>query len=169
MLDLSAGQNTTFFIARPPPTEAAKEEAKALEASTSAPAAAAPPTSVAPPTEETSSGSPSSAAFKPSIELSGFGFAFGAPPTTSTESPVATGSPGVSEEERKKNAAGISRTVQAVWEELPRFPPVEDLQDECLICGKIENEEKGDSLECEKVSLSPHSGVLSLCTISADT
>ncbi|GAA5955189.1 hypothetical protein JCM3765_003239 [Sporobolomyces pararoseus] len=163
MLDLSAGQNTTFFIARPPPTEAAKEEAKTLEASTSA-SAAAPPTSVAPTTEETSESS-SSAAFKPSIDLSGFGFAFGAPPTASTESPVATGSPGISEEERKKNAAGISRTVQAVWEELPRFPPVEDVQDECLICGKIENEEKGDSLECEKCEGAYHLGCLNLTEV----
>jgi hypothetical protein len=164
MLDISAGQHTTYFIARPPPTEAAQEEAKNLESvplpSSSTPAAPPPLSAIA--TEETPSDSPTSPAFKPSIDLSGFGFAFGAPPSASAPEGVPTDSnskvatpPEVSIEERKKNAIGISRTVQAAWEELPRYPAVYDARDECLICDRVENESKGDSLECEKVRRPP--------------
>jgi len=155
MVDIAAGQNTTFFIARPPPTEAAKEEAKKLESvatSTSEPAPA--PASAA---GEAAADSPSSSAFKPSIDLSGFGFAFGAPPASASTVSQTTveekaASPGISDEQRKKNAVGISRTIQSAWEELPRFPPIDDVEEECVICKKVENEGKGDSLECEKVS-----------------
>lgn len=160
MIDIAAGQNTTFFIARPPPTEAAKDEAKKLE-SVPEPTIAA-PAPVAP-VEDAPVDSPSTG-FKPSIDLSGFGFAFGGPPPAANSASPApanstptsnskAASPGISEEQRKKNAVGISRTVQSVWEELPRFPEVEDPQDECVVCNRIENESKGDSLECEKVRL----------------
>lgn len=159
MIDIAAGQSTTFFIARPPATEAAKEEAKELEvvapASFAAPAAPepAPEPAPAPAADE------STPTFKPSIDLSGFGFAFGAPPaaaasngsTAPTTNNSKAASPGISEEERKKNAVGISRTIQAAWEELPRYPAVTDVRDECVVCGKLESDDKGDSLECEKV------------------
>jgi len=151
MLDIAAGQNTTFFIARPPPTEKAKAEAKQLE-NVPAPVAAAP---ALPLMDDTPADSPGASAFKPSIDLSGFGFAFGAPSTGASDSkPASSGdATPVNEAERKKNADGISRTQQGAWEELPRWPTVYDAQDECNICSKIENEAKGDSLECEKVSL----------------
>lgn len=151
MLDIAAGQNTTFFIARPPPTEKAKAEAKQLE-NVPAPVAAAP---ALPLKDDTPADSPGASAFKPSIDLSGFGFAFGAPSTGASDSkPASSGdATPVNEAERKKNADGISRTQQGAWEELPRWPTLYDAQDECNICSKVENEAKGDSLECEKVSL----------------
>ncbi|GAA5896848.1 uncharacterized protein JCM6883_007026 [Sporobolomyces salmoneus] len=168
MLDIAAGQSTTFFIARPPPTEAAKEEARNLETTESVPTPAVPSSA---PVEETPVDSPSSGAFKPSIDLSGFGFAFGAPPTTSIDSPAATSSnskaasPGISEEERKQNALGISRTTQDAWEQLQRFPEIEESQEECVICGRIENAEKGESLECEKCEGAFHLGCVGLTEV----
>ncbi|GAA6059089.1 hypothetical protein JCM10212_002060 [Sporobolomyces blumeae] len=182
MLDIAAGQNTTFFVARPPPTEAAKEEAKALESVPMPPtaAAAAAPTPAPAESAPADAAPAASSAYKPSIDLSGFGFAFGAPPPPSTtdspgpDSKAASprgggggGTPGAAassstEDERKRNAVGISRTVQAAWEELPRYPAVkpEEYDDRCKVCKKIENESKGDSLECEKCEAAYHLGCL---------
>ncbi|GAA6007099.1 hypothetical protein JCM11491_001509 [Sporobolomyces phaffii] len=165
MLDIAAGQSTTYFIARPPPTDAAKEEAKTLE---DVPTSAPVPTPAAAPADATPE---SAGAFKPSVDLSGFGFAFGAPPTpaaagTPTEgTPKPESSAGASIEERKKNAVEISRTVQDAWEDLPRFPPVYDARDECLICDRVENESQGDSLECEKCEGAYHLGCLGLTDV----
>jgi len=150
MLDIAAGQNTTFFIARPPPTEKAKAEAKQLENVPAPVSAPAPPLAK----DDTPADSHGASAFKPSIDLSGFGFAFGAPSPATDSKPASSGNATpINEEERKKNADGISRTQQGAWEELPRWPTLYDAQDECIICSRVENEEKGDSLECEKVSL----------------
>ncbi|GAA5942352.1 uncharacterized protein JCM15063_002979 [Sporobolomyces koalae] len=162
LLDIAAGQNTTFFIARPPPTEAAKEESKKLE-SVPAPidsSVASDATELAPVATESSG----STAFKPSIDLSGFGFAFGAP-SPAAGSPAPVDAPVTSAQERKKNAIVMSRTVQAAWEELPRYPLLDNVRDECNVCGRIENEPMGDSLECEMCEGAYHLGCLNLTGI----
>lgn len=152
MLDIAAGQASTFFIARPPSTQAAKDEAKTLiEAPTPPPAAAdaAPESAPAP-------AAPGVPAVQPSYDISGFGFSFGPPaaaaaaaaPAPSSAAPTASSS----ETSTKRRALGISRTRQEAWEELARFPPVLDATDNCQVCGGFEADEvKGDILECEKV------------------
>lgn len=146
MLDIAAGQSTTFFIARPPPTQAAKDEAKAIiDAPTPPPAAPAPAAEPAPATEAAPA-----PAIKPTFDISGFGFSFGSsasPLPSKPPSPAPTDSAA-----GKKRAAGISRTQQGAWEELARWPMVLETTDNCRVCGGYEADEvKGEILECEKV------------------
>ena len=157
MLDLAAGQNSTFFIARPPPTQAAKEEAKSI-------VEAAPPAAAAAASEAESSAAAAAAtaapAVKPSYDISGFGFNFGpSAPASAAASATATATPEATtpEADKKKDAAaGISRTDNAAWEELQRWPPL--FEDEaCKVCGSAESGgAKGEILECEKVSRRLH-------------
>lgn len=155
MLDIAAGQSTTFFIARPPPTQAAKDEAKTLiEAPTPPPPAAAATSSSA----AAASPTPAAAApaLKPTFDISGFGFSFGAAASPGPSKP-ASPAPASDSADGKKRAAGISRTQQDAWEELQRWPMVLDTTDNCKVCGGYEADEvKGEILECEKVRL-PHS------------
>ncbi|GAA5958640.1 hypothetical protein JCM21900_004661 [Sporobolomyces salmonicolor] len=152
MLDIAAGQNSTFFIARPPPTQAAKDEAKSIE---TAPAVAAlSPTDAAP--SSTAADAAPATGFKPSIDLSGFGFSFGPPVASKPASPA----PVPVIVDAKKRASGISRTHPGAWEELHRFPVVLETFDECRKCGLLENPAKGESLECEKCEAAYHAGCL---------
>ena len=149
MLDLAAGQNSTFFIARPPPTQAAKEEAKSFVEAAPPPAATA--------TESAAAETPAAPAVKPSYDISGFGFNFGPPAPAAAAASAATATPEATtpEADKKKDAAaGISRTDNAAWEELQRWPPL--FEDEaCKVCGSAESGgAKGEILECEKVSRS---------------
>ena len=154
MLDLAAGQNSTFFIARPPPTQAAKEEAKSIVE------AAPPPSAAASEAPAAAVAEPAAPAVKPSYDISGFGFNFGPPapapaPAAASASAAATATPEATtpEADKKKDAAaGISRTDNVAWEELQRWPPL--FEDEaCKVCGSAESGgAKGEILECEKVS-----------------
>lgn len=152
MLDLAAGQNSTFFIARPPPTQAAKEEAKSIVE------AAPPPSAAASEAPAAAVAEPAAPAVKPSYDISGFGFNFGPPapaPASAAASAAATATPEATtpEADKKKDAAaGISRTDNVAWEELQRWPPL--FEDEaCKVCGSAESGgAKGEILECEKVS-----------------
>ncbi|CEQ38996.1 SPOSA6832_00479 [Sporobolomyces salmonicolor] len=152
MLDIAAGQNSTFFIARPPPTQAAKDEAKSIE---TAPAVAAISPTDAAPSSSTAADAVPATGFKPSIDLSGFGFSFGPPVASKPAAPA----PVPVVEDAKKRASGISRTHPGAWEELHRFPVVLETFDECRKCGLLENPAKGESLECEKVSCEEHDEV----------
>ncbi|GAA5995085.1 uncharacterized protein JCM10292_004530 [Rhodotorula paludigena] len=158
MLDIAAGQSTTFFIARPPPTQAAKDEAKTLAEAVSP----SPTTGTDTPAEPAASApaaESSAPAVKPAIDLSGFGFSFG-PPVPKPATPPAP-SPAAAKEssvgEGKKRAAGISTTVSDAWEELPRWPPALHTTDNCQVCGGFEaSDEKGEILECEKCEAAYH-------------
>lgn len=153
MLDIAAGQSSTFFVARPPSTQAAKDEAKTLiEAPTPPPATAA----AEPAATAASEPAAATTTIKPSYDISGFGFSFG-PPAAADAAPVAPAAatstePAANEVSAKRRALGISRTHSEAWEELARFPPVLDATDNCRVCGGFEADEvKGDILECEKV------------------
>ncbi|BGP12669.1 hypothetical protein JCM10213_008806 [Rhodosporidiobolus nylandii] len=150
LLDLAAGQCTTFFIARPPSTQAAKDEAKVLAAGPAAAPAAAPV--------------PAAAVAKPAgVDLSGFGFAFTPSPSGSASpapAPVPAPAPAPPAETK---ATGISKTQQSAWEELQRWPemPAEELFDWCLTCKSAESGGvKGELLECEKCEGAYHAGCL---------
>ncbi|GAA5972349.1 hypothetical protein JCM11641_002419 [Rhodosporidiobolus odoratus] len=154
MLDIAAGQNTTFFLARPPSTQAAKDEAKAV---TDAPAPAVPPnatTAVPAPAPEPST----SSAAASSVDLSGFGFAFGS--SAASPAPSAAAHNTIPPRDEKAAAAGISKTTQEAWEGLQRWPEVEhELLDSCVKCETTE-EEKGELLECEKCERAYHTRCL---------
>ncbi|BGP44741.1 hypothetical protein JCM10450v2_000555 [Rhodotorula kratochvilovae] len=156
MLDIAAGQSTTFFIARPPSTQAAKDEAKTLiEAPTPPPPAA--PEPAAEPAAEPVPAATDVPTIKPTFDISGFGFSFGAP----AAAPAAPAAPPPIAVSAKRRAAGISRTTSDAWEELQRFPPVLDATDNCKVCGGFEADEvKGDILECEKCEGAYHAGCL---------
>lgn len=133
VLDLAAGQNTTFIIARPPPTPT-ELAAVASESTSSAP------------TTSTNAGVSTVPSTSNSVDLSGFGFSFG-PPVPVAAAVV----------EVKKEVSGgsslkdsISKTETGPWEELGRYPLEVQAQDACLVCGDEEKEE--ESLECEMVS-----------------
>jgi hypothetical protein len=131
LLDMSAGQNSTFFIARPPPTptetsDAIKTTTIASEAAALAPAAVVP---------NIGSGG---------VDLSGFGFDFGPPVAKASVIPV------ISTYLTEAAKAGISRTNVEKWEALPRWPELGQVGEECVICGR---EGEQDALECEKVSI----------------
>lgn len=91
------------------------------------------------------------------LQLSGWGFSTGAAPA-----PVVEVVKALTAEEIIN---GVSRTDQAQWEELGRFPPVLDAVDHCQICGQVEGAE--DPLECEMVRclnlLSPPLRILMRC------
>lgn len=140
MIDLAAGQNTTFFIARPPATAA-----ELAAASIPAPATASNATTTA------STPAPaiaSNAEKTASVDLSGFGSAF-APPVSAVVVTQKAVLP--------KPDTGISRTEQDPWEALARYPYLDDEEvegaDNCRICGKEDDATGGDALECEMVSL----------------
>ncbi|KPV78376.1 uncharacterized protein RHOBADRAFT_50849 [Rhodotorula graminis WP1] len=160
MLDIAAGQASTFFIARPPSTQAAKDEAKTLiEAPTPPPPAAAAADSA--PTPAPAAAAPGVPAVQPSYDISGFGFSFG-PPVAAAPAPTTAAPTTSSETSTKRRALGISRTRQEAWEELARFPPVLDATDNCQVCGGFEADDvKGDILECEKCEAAYHAGCLS--------
>ena len=142
MLDLAAGQNTTFFIARPPATAA-----ELASTSTVTPAVSSiPTTSASTPAPVTAA---AAASATPAIDLSGFGGYDFAPPAAAA---VVTQKATI-----PKRETGISRTEQAPWEALSRFPYLEeDVEgaDNCRICGKEEDSAGSDALECEMVSRS---------------
>lgn len=156
MLDLAAGQNSTFFIARPPPTQAAQDEAKSIVE------AAAPASAAASEAPSAAASAPAAAApaVKPSYDISGFGFNFGPPATaaavvTATPDAAATPPPKPADGDAAAAAAAaaeISRTTNAAWEELQRWPPLYE-DEACRVCGSAESGgDKGEMLECEKVS-----------------
>ncbi|BGP21475.1 regulatorof chromosome condensation family protein [Rhodotorula toruloides] len=158
MLDIAAGQSTTFFIARPPPTQATKDEAKALIEAPTPPPPAAPASMAAEPAPapEVAPGP----ALKPTFDISGFGFAFGAS-TSPIPSKPPSPAPASASAEGKKRAAGISRTQHGAWEELQRWPMVLETTDNCKVCGGYEADEvKGEILECEKCEGAFHAGCL---------
>lgn len=135
LLDISAGQNTTFFIARPPPTPS---ELAAVSAPT-------------PPTASATDSVPTPVAAAPAagIDLSGFGFSFGAPPAALTAEQEK-----VASNKEKMSLGGeneISRTETEQWEEFLRYPTVLDATDACQVCGNEDKDE--EQLECEMVSL----------------
>lgn len=142
LLDIAAGQNTTFFVARPPPLSLEAEPSKGPSPVESpAPVAAA-----AAPTAEGGAGG---------VDLSGFGFSFGAASASASAAPAAA--PALVTAEHKVKSTR-SRTIQEQWEEnVGRFPPVYDALDYCAFCGKEEGPE--EALECEMVSLT-------LCSVS---
>ncbi|GAA5865477.1 hypothetical protein JCM8547_001258 [Rhodosporidiobolus lusitaniae] len=176
MLDIAAGQATTFFIARPPPTQVEKDEAKAASdpaaliassAASSSTAAAAPPApaEAAVPSSSTDS---STAPVKPAIDLSGFGFAFMPSPSSSSASspaPVAAPPPAPIQAPAPSAASDVSKTHQAAWEELQRWPEVEFAEgaDNCKVCGGFEADGvKGEILECEKCEGAYHTACAGL-------
>ncbi|GAA5835305.1 hypothetical protein JCM11251_006676 [Rhodosporidiobolus azoricus] len=171
LLDLAAGQNSTFFLARPPPTQAAKDEAKTIVESVppAAPAAPVAPSADANANASSSASATPGGAMKPTVDLSGFGFSFmpspagsPVPPTSAAATPPSAAATAQSEAEAKKRAAaGISRTNQAAWEEVPRWPEVEG-PESCGRCGGGEAEEgKGELLICEKCEATYHAGCCS--------
>ncbi|GAA6036645.1 hypothetical protein JCM8097_001269 [Rhodosporidiobolus ruineniae] len=163
MLDIAAGQATTYFVARPPATQAEKDEAKAAAAITepvpvAAPAAPVEAHTTAPPAAASSSSS--SSAIKPAIDLSGFGFDFGpgagSPSASSTPPPPKPApTPSVGGPEVFKPSA----TQQGAWEELQRWPALGEGAENCAVCGGYEADEvKGEILECEKCEGAYHAG-----------
>lgn len=144
VLDIAAGQNTTFIIGRPPPTPTELAAvASESESKSSASATTSKTTEISTVPATTTSNS---------VDLSGFGFSFG-PPVTNASSTAAV----VAAVEVKKEVSdgislkdSISRTETGPWEELGRYPLEVQAQDACLICGDEEKEE--ESLECEMVS-----------------
>ncbi|GAA5980728.1 hypothetical protein JCM10908_001754 [Rhodotorula pacifica] len=159
MLDLAAGQNSTFFIARPPPTQAAKEEAKSIVEGTAETPASAPKAEA--PAEPAPTAAP---VVKPSYDISGFGFNFGPPAATSSAATPEANTPKADQaddDDAAAAAAQISRTTNAAWEELQRWPPL--FEDEaCKVCGGAESGgDKGEILECEKCEGAYHAGCLS--------
>lgn len=126
-LDIAAGQNTTFFIARPPPLPLAEGQPEVSPSpAPEAPAAA-------------------STAAEPvgGVDLSGFGYSFGA---------AAEAAAGDKKDVAKKptiKKRGRSTTKEEEWNELGRYPAVLDAVDACKICGKEEGPE--EALECEMV------------------
>ncbi|KAK4701353.1 hypothetical protein P7C70_g4879, partial [Phenoliferia sp. Uapishka_3] len=131
VLDMAAGQNTTFWIIKPPMTASASLTVAAVATAVSE--TPAPPASTG-------------------VDLSGFGFDFGAPASVKAHaSPVVI----IAEEVVK----GTSRTDQGQWEELGRYPPVLDGVDYCQICGEVDGPE--DSLECEMCEQAYHGACLS--------
>ncbi|GAA6004324.1 hypothetical protein JCM10207_000669 [Rhodosporidiobolus poonsookiae] len=158
ILDIAAGQATTFFLARPPPTQADKD---AVKAPVVPPAPAAAPASPAAAEPATAAGA--GAAPKPAVDLSGFGFSFMPSPAGSAAStpppPPAAPAKAAAPTERT-----VSRTQQAAWEELMRWPdvPPEELAESCKECGGVDTEgPKGEMLECEKCEGAYHLGCLS--------
>lgn len=127
ILDIAAGQNSTFFVARPPPLSSAP----APEHTTVVPVSTVPATT---PVVAGSTG----------VDLSGFGFDFAPPPVVVAVTSKAT---------LPVKASGPSRTETAVWEALLRFPEIEEpaegveVDENCCIC----HLEGDDALECEKV------------------
>ncbi|GAA5916794.1 hypothetical protein JCM6882_004169 [Rhodosporidiobolus microsporus] len=164
LVDLAAGQATTFFLARPPATQAAKDEAKDIEAGADVPVSAppAPAPAAAPSTSASSSAAATPAAaegVKPAIDLSGFGFNFMPSPAGSPAPPTPAPAPApAAVDDVKKRAEGISRTQQAAWEDVPRWPEVEG-PEICAVCGGVEADAvKGELLICEKCELPYHAG-----------
>ncbi|GAA5861482.1 hypothetical protein JCM3774_000265 [Rhodotorula dairenensis] len=164
MLDLAAGQNSTFFVARPPPTQAAQDEAKSI-AEAAAPALAA---TADAPKDAAAAPAPAAAAapaVKPSYDISGFGFNFGPPaatPEAATPPPPkpADGDAAAAAAAAEAAAAAISRTTNAAWEELQRWPPLYE-DEACRVCGSAESGgAKGEILECEKCEGAYHTGCL---------
>lgn len=126
VLDMAAGQNTTFWIIRPPPSIS--------------PAALSPvptPAVVAPAPLPVGG-----------VDLSGFGFNF-APAAPAPVAPVVTESE--EDEGERRTRVNASKTDQGQWEEMGRYPVVLDGVDQCQICGEVEGAE--EALECEMVSL----------------
>lgn len=132
-LDLAAGQNTTYFIIRPP------SEADSANASKSTVAAAIRPQQN---TWDSGWGFASPAATNSNVET-----VKASSPPPSDAQVNANASPTVS----KPSASSSSLSKREAWESLPRFPPVLDAGETCLLC----NEEKADidQLECDKVDL----------------
>lgn len=133
LLDIAAGQNTTFFIARPPALPA---DLAAFAATSSSPTPPPPVVAAAEPAPKPAGG----------VDLSGFGFSF---MPSSTNSPAATPPPPPVKEVKDANAWRPSSTEQGPWEELPRYPMVLDATDVCLICRRDDGPE--EPLECEMV------------------
>lgn len=133
LVDMSAGQNTTFFIARPPPSSVPAAAAVVANSSTSVSATDKAAASV-------------SATVTAGVDMSGFGFDF---------APVVVAKPlgpTISTHASEAKLMGPSRTLVSKWEAFPRFPSLDDDEEggeECQICGK----EEGDALECEKVCI----------------
>lgn len=154
MLDLAAGQSSTFFIARPPPTQAAKDEAASIaEATAEVPAAKK--------DDEAPASTETAPVVKPSYDISGFGFSFGGSSTSRPEASTPKAASPKADEgaARRKNAAEISRTTNSAWEELQRWPPL--FEDEaCKVCGSADAD-KGVMLECEKCEGAYHGACLS--------
>lgn len=141
LVDMAAGQNTTYFIARPPATDSAVAEAgKPVEDQ----AATVP----IPPVDASTEGAPTPApapTAAPGFDLSGFGFDFG-PPKAASPAPVVAAAPAAPAAD-----AGVSRTKAEAWEAFERYPPVLDAADECQVCGSDDPE--FEALECEMVGL----------------
>lgn len=138
IVDLAAGQNTTFFIARPPALESELAQA---DAEKDAPVEATPAVAPASSTEPAGS-SKASAGF----DISSFGFSFGAPAASGSSTPPA--SKPAAPKPTTAIIPVISTTVEAQWNNLPRYPDLEEEpMDACQICGREEGVE--DPLECE--------------------
>ncbi|KAK4058167.1 hypothetical protein OIO90_000906 [Microbotryomycetes sp. JL221] len=162
MLDVAAGQNTTFFIARPPPTSDEQARDDTLdEASTQVGETEegegededeTATTTMAPTIAETAS------TFKPVVgfDISGFGFSFSGATTatipTSSNTQLSTSKHSAMarpiREARPKKVR--SRTRQTAWYNLPRYPALSyTISDACQICGL--EERLNEALECEMV------------------
>lgn len=144
LLDIAAGQNTTYFIARPPATDSALAEANKpvdeVKPEPTVPIPAPAPAPAPAPVETTKSAAPTPTT---GFDLSGFGFEFG-PPKPASPAPVPVAVPVAPVDK------SLSRTEAEAWEVFERYPTVYDVPDECQVCGS--DDPDFEALECEMVS-----------------
>lgn len=146
IVDVAAGQNSTFFIVRPPATQAEidewkqhKGEEEEAEAKSEAAEAAAPANGA------------STSSFGAFDWSAGWGFNDFASPAPATPEPEKKNSltkgKDTSEDDDDEGPVPPSKTTEERWEEFDRYPVALNLSDACHACKRDDKDD--DLLECE--------------------